>query len=187
MQVAPQLSFKNFEPNARVRARIEKELAHLEKVHSRLTSCKVLIEGPAGQHRTGNLARVRLYLAVPGGQDIAVSNVRDDNHAHEDVMVAIRDAFRAAERQLKKTRPDPRVEAAMAPTRLSGRIARFLEGGMDGFIEGEDGLDYYFHAREATETAFADLIVGDRVTFRPEDGEKGPMARAVHRRQNVEN
>lgn len=161
---------------------MDKELVRLESHYPRLTACKVVIEGGTGRHQTGNLARVRLHLVLPGGQEVSVSNVGDDKHAHEDVMVAIRDAFRAAERQLKSAKRDPRVEAAMSETRISGEVARFIAGEPAGFIRGEDGVDYYFHANESTEVAFDQFRVGDAVMFRPEDGNKGPMARAVHKR-----
>lgn len=183
MQTTPEISYKNIEPTDRIRLRVDKEVQHLETVFPRLVSCKVLIEGPSGRRKSGELYRVRAHLGLPGGREIAVTQRADDNHAHEDVMVAIRDAFRAAERQLKKQKPDPRVEGAAGETRLAGKIARFIAGEPAGFIRGEDGRDYYFHAREATETAFDAFVIGDAVTFRGDDGDKGPLARAVHKRQ----
>lgn len=182
MQVTPEITFRNFEPSDRIRERVDKELRQLESHHPRLIACKVVVEGDAGRHRSGNLSRVRLHLVMPGGQEVSVSNVGDDKHAHEDVMVAIRDAFQAAERQLKKVKRDPQTEAAMVETRISGEIARFIAGQPAGFIRGEDGADYYFHANESTEVPFETLRVGDAVMFRPESGEKGPLARAVHKR-----
>lgn len=187
MQTEPQIAYRNIKPNDRIRARIDKELRHLEDVHPRLISAKITVEGPSGHHRHGDLTRVRLHLALPGGKEVAVSNFSDDNRAHEDVMVALRDAFRAAERQLKKIKPDPRDAAATAgETRLAGEIVRFLAEAREGFIRAEDGAEYFFHAREATDTPFEQLAIGDKVTFRPEAGNKGPMARAVHRRQSAD-
>ncbi|MDJ0921912.1 MAG: HPF/RaiA family ribosome-associated protein [Henriciella sp.] len=185
MQVTPEISYKNMTPTKRVQSRVEKELRHIEKVYPRLISCKVFVDGSEGsKRRKGNLARVRLHLGLPGGRDVAVSHHSDDNHAHEDVMVALRDAFRAAERQRKKAKPDPRIDGAMEDTRLSGIIARFNAEEPSGFIKASDQTEYYFHENEVTADAFEDLQIGVAVTFRPDDGEKGPMARAVHRRQS---
>jgi len=36
-----------------------------------------------------------------GNKDIIVDHEREQNHSHEEINVAIRDAFTAAERQLK--------------------------------------------------------------------------------------
>jgi hypothetical protein len=43
---------------------------------------------------------VNVSLLVPGGE-ILVNREPERDHAHEDIYVAIRDSFRAAERQLK--------------------------------------------------------------------------------------
>ena len=182
MQVTPEITYRNFEPSEHIRERVDKELRRLESHHPRITACKVVVEGGTSRRHSGDLARVRLHIVLPGGHEVAVSDVGDDKHAHEDVLVAIRDAFRAAEHQLQAAKRDPRVEAAMSETRMSGEIARFIAGEPAGFIRGEDGVDHYFHANESTEVPFEQLRVGDAVTFRPEDGEKGPIARAVHKR-----
>jgi hypothetical protein len=43
---------------------------------------------------------VRIHLAVPG-EDLYVNRDHEQNHAHEDVHVAVRDAFGAAMRRLQ--------------------------------------------------------------------------------------
>ncbi|MGA1341948.1 MAG: HPF/RaiA family ribosome-associated protein [Hyphomonas sp.] len=181
MQVEPEITYKRFEPSERIQARVEKELRQLEAHHPRITACKVIVEGGARRRRTGDLAEVTLHVVMPGAREIAVSNRQDDAGAHSDVMVAIRDAFAAAERQLRALKPDPRTEAS-TQRRLAGTVARFIAGEPVGFITAEDGTEYYLHAREVTGAKFETLTVGEAVTFRPDEGEKGPMARAVHRR-----
>lgn len=185
VKITPEIAFKGLESIDRIRDRVDKELTHLEALFPNLTSCSVMIQGPGGRRRSGDLANVRLRLGLPGGRHVAVSAQGDDKHAHEDVCVAVRDAFRAAERQLKKLKPNPRIVGAAGETRLAGGVARFIAEEPAGFIKGEDGRDYYFHAREVTDAVFDDLVIGDPVTFRVEAGEKGPMARAVHRRQQT--
>lgn len=181
MPVEPEITYKRFEPSERIRARVDKELRQLEAHYPRILACKVIVEGGSGRRRTGDLAEVRLHVLMPGAREIAVSNHQDDAGAHSDVMVAIRDAFAAAERQLRDLKPDPSAEA-QTPTRLSGTVARFIAGEPAGFITAEDGTDYYVHAREVTAANFDALTVGEAVTFRPDEGENGPMARAVHKR-----
>ncbi len=81
--------------DARVRARVEK----LEAVFSDITSCRVVIESPHQHQQKGNVFRVGVDVTVPHGE-IVVRN-SGDNHAYEDLYVAIRDAFDTAERRLK--------------------------------------------------------------------------------------
>jgi ribosome-associated translation inhibitor RaiA len=45
--------------------------------------------------------RVQLEISLPG-QQLVVKPEIDRNHAHEDVYVALRDAFDAATRQVKE-------------------------------------------------------------------------------------
>jgi hypothetical protein len=52
-------------------------------------------------HRKGDTYRVRVHLAVPGAPDIVINRDPDVTGAHEDVYVTIRDAFKAARRQLQ--------------------------------------------------------------------------------------
>ena len=45
MQVAPEISFRSFEPTDRIRSRIDKEVETLEAHFPRMISCKVMVEG----------------------------------------------------------------------------------------------------------------------------------------------
>ena len=75
----------------------------------RIVSCRVLIEAPHRHHQQGRLYRVRIEIGVPG-EHIVVGRSPDEDSAHADPHVAVRDAFRAAKRQLEdhvgRLRPD---------------------------------------------------------------------------------
>lgn len=182
MKIEPEISYRNIEPSRHLRERIDKEIRQLKKIDPDLTSCTVLVEGPSGRKHAGGLASVRIHLTAPGRKGIAVTHVADDNQAHEDVLVSVRDAFKAAQRQIKKLKPDHRTEGAGNDTRVAGKIARFLAEEGAGFIVAEDGRECYFQARSVTDARFKTLKVGDDVTFRVEPGDKGPQAVAVHLR-----
>jgi ribosomal subunit interface protein len=82
--------------DAKVRARVEK----LEELVSNIISCRVVIESPHHHHHKGNPYHVSVDVTVPHGE-VVVGRNGGDNHAHEDVYVAIRDAFDAMDRRLK--------------------------------------------------------------------------------------
>jgi len=67
----------------------------LRKYYSRMTGCRVVIDGPGDRHRSGGPFKVRITLEVPG------SNVIVDKQVSEDIESAIRSAFDAARRQLQ--------------------------------------------------------------------------------------
>lgn len=79
-------------------ARIRESAAKLEQFHPRITSCRVAVDEVDKHHRQGREFRVRVEVRAPGHEE-AVSTL----HHHEDVYVALRDAFDAVRRQLQET------------------------------------------------------------------------------------
>ncbi len=100
MQVPVQISFRNTEQSDAVEERIREKAGQLEEYSDQIISCKVMVERPHKRHTQGNLYHVRIDLSVPG-KEIVVSRDPKENQAHEDVYVAIRDAFAAAVQQLR--------------------------------------------------------------------------------------
>ncbi len=112
MEIPLQISFKNMEGSDAIEARIREKAAKLEQYFGRLTSCRVVIEAPHRHHYKGKIYHVRIDIGVPGHPDLVVSREPEENHAHEDVYVAIRDAFSKAQRQLQDFRHklDPKAK-----------------------------------------------------------------------------
>ena len=108
MQIPLQIRFRNFDPSAAVEAAVRKRAEKLERIDSAITSCRVTIELAHRHSHKGNLFHVVINVRTPTGE-VAVSRMPDDEHAHEDVYVAIRDAFDAAQRQLRDQRREPRA------------------------------------------------------------------------------
>ena len=61
-----------------------------------------------------------------------------------------------------------------------GTIARLTDRGF-GFIAREGEKDLFFHSNELQGVQYADLKVGDRVTFEVTEGPKGLSATKVSR------
>ena len=95
MQLPLQISYRNMESSAAIDTLVREKAGKLEQFHSRIVSCRVVIEQPARHQQQGKQFVVHIDLKVPGGE-IAVN--RDH---HEDVYVALRDAFDAARRKLE--------------------------------------------------------------------------------------
>jgi cold shock CspA family protein len=125
------------------------------------------------------LYHVRIDLTVPGAELVA-SREPHDNHAHEDVYVAIRDAFDAMRRQLEAHARRQRGDIKTHDTPPHGRIVELNSDGDFGRIETPDGRLIYFHRNSVMEAAFDRLDIGDRVHFAETMGELGPQASTVH-------
>lgn len=95
------LSLRDMEPSPAVEARVRERAARLERYFDRIIACRVVIESPHHHHHKGQRFRVRVDLALPEGTVIADGGRAADDGAHEDVYVAIRDAFDTARRELE--------------------------------------------------------------------------------------
>lgn len=100
MQTALRVTFRGMDTSDNVKRAVEAKVSALETFSSHLITCDVAVSRPnSGQHK-GQLYRCRIDLRVPGAE-LVVGGHPDKNAAHEDVYVAIRDAFKAVRRELQ--------------------------------------------------------------------------------------
>ena len=148
MQTPVEIAFHHCEPSDSLRAEIDRQARRLEKFSSRLTSCHVAITKTA-RHRKGDLFQVDVRVAMPGHKDVIVNAAHGDAPEHEHAVVAVRDAFDAAVRQIENPMRDLRGETKQHAEADHGRVARFLAGEDCGFIETSDGREIFFHRKPA--------------------------------------
>jgi ribosome-associated translation inhibitor RaiA len=100
MQEKLQIAVRGMDTPMGIEDMIRTHVAHLETFFDRITACKVMVERDQKRHHQGNLFHVRIDLIVPG-REIAIRREPPAHHAHEDLPVALRDAFDAAKRRLQ--------------------------------------------------------------------------------------
>lgn len=101
MKTPVQITYRDFESSPSVNEAIHEKVAALEKFFDNIISCHVTIEYPEqNHHRKGNLFKIHVDLHVPN-KTIVVGRNPSQAHEHEDIYVALRDAFNAAKRQLQ--------------------------------------------------------------------------------------
>jgi ribosomal subunit interface protein len=100
MELPLQITFHQLDRSDAIAAKVREAVNKLERHFDGIQSCRVAIEALHHHHRsTGNPLRVRVELAVPGQQLVAIHGA-DEDEAGRDPYVAIRDAFDAIRRQL---------------------------------------------------------------------------------------
>lgn len=183
MKVPLQIVFRNLKPSVSIMARIRRRVAWLEHYHEPVISCRVAVQAPHKHHQKGNLFQIRIDLRVPG-EEIVVSRRPDLRHAHEDLGVALNDAFDETRRRLEEyaRRRRRHVRRDEAPPR--GRVVRLVRqsegrGGGYGFLRTEDGRDLYFQDRSVLGDRYDLLKIGTPVRYSEELGEEGPQASTV--------
>ena len=100
MEIPLDLAFRNMDPSDAVAERVREKAAKLGQYCDRIHGCRVVVEAPHRHHHKGKIYKVSVEIDVPG-QRLVVNRSPDKKHAHEDVYVAIRDAFNDARRLLE--------------------------------------------------------------------------------------
>jgi len=159
MQIPLQITFRNFPRSEAVEARIRAKAVKLEEFDPRIVSCHVVVEELDRHHHQGKQFTVRLDIRVPG-HEVAV-----DRAHHEDVYVALRDAFDAAGRQLEEVVRTRRREVKAHDVPQHGTVARVFPDEGYGFIETVDGREFYFSRDNVVEPSFDRLEPGTVVQF----------------------
>ena len=95
-----QIVFHNIEQSTSISDAVNKRISKLQRFCDRILAGRVVLDSPHNNHQKGKVYSVGLEIHTPS-KEVLVNQEQHDNHAHEDLYVAIRDAFNAAERQLK--------------------------------------------------------------------------------------
>jgi ribosome-associated translation inhibitor RaiA len=124
MQTTPEIHFHGIEKSEAIEDRVREKVSKLEKHCGRMTRCRVVLEAPHRSPQKPKAYKIKIEISLPRRQPIVVSHEREGSHAHEELPLAIRDAFDAALRKvdevstkvgartkLERGRRQPRSEA----------------------------------------------------------------------------
>lgn len=178
MPIPLQIVFRNLASSDTVESAIREKFERLNRFHDHIISCRVWVEAPHRHHHKGQHFEVRVEVTVPGGEILAMRNP-DQRSTHEDVYVAVRDAFDAVKRQLLDRRRRERGEIKPHPAAHHARVFRVFPADGYGILRTPDEREVYFHRSSLTGADFDFLDVGTEVTYHEEQGERGPQAARV--------
>jgi ribosomal subunit interface protein len=178
MQIPLEIVFRNMDPSQALEARIRGLAARLEKFSPHIIHFHVTVETAHRHQQQGRLFDVALRITVPG-DEIAIRDTDPADHAHEDVYVALRDAFRAARRRLQDYERRRRQQVKFHADTTEGRVSEIDRERQFGRIESNDGRLIYFHRNSVLGLPFDKLAIGSTVRFVEEAGDLGPQASTV--------
>ena len=197
-----QVTFRNMTSSRAIEAHIRAKAAKLDRFYDKIMGSRVVVEAPHRHHRKGKFYHVRIDLTLPGGElviehepkritdapkhnrrapEVELIETREPSKyaAHDDIYVAIRDAFDAARRKLQDYARHRRGSVKVHEARPHARVSKLFHEKGYGFIETTDDREIYFHRNSVLEPGFDHLNVGTEVYFAEEKGEKGPQASTV--------
>jgi len=133
----------------------------------------VTVDAPHRHKHQGLEFNVRIDLSVPGSELVV-------NHRHhEEVYVAVRDAFSAMRKRLEAFEHRRRGQEKHHETLPHAVVSRLFPIDGYGFISSPEGAEIYFHENSVLNGAFDKMAVGAAVRYVEEAGEKGPQASTV--------
>jgi ribosome-associated translation inhibitor RaiA len=101
MQRPITLTFRHIEHSGALEERARKLGQRLTRFNGRITQCHMTLEGPGDHRDRGEPYMVKIDLAVPGAH-IHADSLHVDGLGHDDIYLALRDAFNNAKRQLQR-------------------------------------------------------------------------------------
>jgi ribosomal subunit interface protein len=173
MKTPLQITFRDIEHSDALEAHIREKAEKLETFFEPIMSCRVVVEMPHQHKQQGKFFSVRIDIGVPG-REIVVNRDR-----HEDVYVALRDAFDAAKRKLDDYSRRLRGETKNHDTEYIGEVVRLFPDEGYGFIRRADGDELYFNADNLANTTLKQLNEGDAVKFIEDVAAEKPHAKRV--------
>lgn len=129
-----QIVFHNIDQSEALTDSVNKRVEKLRRYNGDIIGGRVVLDSPHNNHHKGKVYSVTLELRTPT-KEVVVTQEQHDNHAHEDLYVAIRDAFNAAERQLKSVDKKHRKQALH-------KNPDAVDDGMDGVVDDDDLPEY---------------------------------------------
>lgn len=197
-----QVTFRDMPPSEAIEAAIREKVDKLHAFYDGIMSCRIVVEAPHRRHHKGKLYHVRIDLTLPGKEivvkhepkrlkvttsrvqgtsDVVLGEMHEPSKyaAHEDVYLAVRDAFDAARRKLQDYARRERGAIKLHTAPMRGRVTKLFSEEGFGFLETHDGGEIYFHKNSVLEPGFTHLGLGSVVYFNEEEGDKGRQASTV--------
>lgn len=182
MQTPLEIAFRNVPPSEEIKALVAEKARHLETFYDGIISCRVFISAPHQRQQKGNLFAVTIEVRVPG-DDLVVHHDQHDVAEHEHMRVAVRDAFSAMARKVKRWKDAVSGEEKAHEGLLQGRVAEINHDEGYGQIIATDHRLIYFHENSVVDGSFQSLEPRDTVELVVQTDESGigPQASTVRR------
>lgn len=182
METPLELAFRNIEPSDEIKKLVAEKAQHLETFYDGITSCHVYIRAPHKSQKKGDLYEVTIEVRVPG-DELVVRQDQNDAPEHEHMPVAIRDAFAAMTRKIKRWKDKIGGDVKVHEGALQGRVVEIYHDAGYGQIMATDNRLIYFHGNSVVDGNFRDLHRRDVVELvvQSDESEIGPQASTVRK------
>ncbi len=102
MRIPPTIFYRDVPKTDALENLIAQKIEKLEQYYDQISSCRIAIEKNHDHPGSGSPYRVRLDITVPENREVVVDKSPDESAQYLPLEAVIRDAFEAANRQLKE-------------------------------------------------------------------------------------
>ena len=121
MQVPLQIKFRHMERSAIIEDRVRDRCHKLQRFAEHVTRCRVTIDAPHKREDKNGQYQVSIEIILPDEQTGTAYHA-EQHHAHENVDVALREVFDAAQHQLENYVRQQRSYIKKQGTKLSSPV-----------------------------------------------------------------
>lgn len=132
-----QVVFHNIDQTDALTDAVQKRILKLERFCDQIITGRVVLDSPHNNHHKGRVYSVSLEIHTPN-LEVRVNQDQHDNHAHEDLYIAIRDAFNVAERQLRSVDKKHRATPLEMELESGELVEEAFEETFEESAEGQD-------------------------------------------------
>ena len=180
MRVPLEITFRDAVKSDDIVQLIEEKAAGLDKLCDNLISCRIAVEKPHVDKRSGKSYRVRITLRLPPGRELVVKREPQDGSVPETLTTVIREAFDTARRRLVKFVEQQQGAIKSHPQQQNiAYVTRIFKDKGFGFAKTLEGREIYFHRNSVLHEDFNRLDIGTGVRYVAVDGDDGPQASTV--------
>jgi len=124
-QIPTQISFRNMDKPMGIEEWVQESVVALERLHSRITGCRIMIERRHHSHRKGDHFQVRIDLTLPGAE-LVVNHEAVQGHGREALNSTVRGAFKDIHDQLDDHVRRLRQQTQSADPAVAGLDSSYL-------------------------------------------------------------
>jgi cold shock CspA family protein len=180
MRVPLEITFRDAVKSEEIVNLIEEKTASLDKLCDNLISCRVAVERPHDNKRSGNSYRVRIAMRIPPGRELVVKREPTEDSLAEPLTAVIRESFETARRRLVKLLEQQQGVIKTHPQQQSvAYVTKLFKKKGYGFVETLEGREIYFHRNSVLRDDFLRLDIGTGVRYVAVDGDDGPQASTI--------
>ncbi len=172
------ITYRQTKKTPAIAAHIKNQIYKLARHFGHIISCHVVLNNELAKANNGGLYHTSITVQVPHSSQMFAKST-----PHSNLYTGIADAFTGIQRQLKQRMRHLHNHAANEKPSLHGVVSDIFPLDKFGFIEDQQGVEYYFNSEHVNNKKFQQLKIGQKILFIEEQTPQGLQAHKIKLRK----